>query len=387
MILSHLELVNWKNFQHCIADLSERTFIVGANASGKSNFMDALRFLHDLAKSGGGLQTAVKSRGGMTKLRCLAARKRTDIEFTICLKENSDGSDVWKYVLGFKNVGGGIFKNEVSILREEVWHMGEQILSRTPDSDLEDGDTLKYTHLEQASTNKEFRELKNFFVNIEYLNVVPQLVRESSSSLLSVDKEDFYGRNFLQRLATMNKTTSAAYFRRVNEILKLAVPQLDELKLSNDEMGVPHLEARYIHWRERGARQQEEQFSDGTLRLIGFLFALLDSKGVILLEEPETNLHTAIVAQMPEFISKLQRSKKDTRQVLITTHSYDMLSNQGIGGDEVVLLKPTKEGTEVCNAASLDDVMAELQAGFSMADAIIPYTRPSDVESISEIRF
>ena len=152
-------------------------------------------------------------------------------------------------------------------------------------------------------------------------------------------------------------------------------------------MGVPHLEARYEHWRAKGSKQQEEQFSDGTLRLIGFLFALLDSRGVVLLEEPEINLHSAIVAQLPEFISKLQRSKKETRQVFITTHSYDMLSNQGIGGDEVILLKPSPEGTKVINAATLADVMAELNAGFSVADAVMPYTRPYHIDSIAEIKW
>lgn len=386
MILSRIELTNWKNFYHCDVNLSERTFVVGANASGKSNFLDAFRFLHDLAKAGGGLQTAVAARGGMTKIRCLAARKRTDIEFVVHLKEDSVDTDIWKYVLNFKNIGGGILKNEVSILKEEVWRGEEQLLFRTPHTPNEDSDTLKYTHLEQVTSNKEFRELRNFFNNIDYLNVVPQLVRESGSTLLSFDKEDFYGRNFLQRLAKMNKTTSAAYFRRVNEILKLAVPQLDKLTLTNDEMGVPHLEARYEHWRAKGSKQQEEQFSDGTLRLIGFLFALLDSKGVVLLEEPETNLHSAIVAQLPEFISKLQRSKKETRQVFITTHSYDMLSNLGIGGEEVILLKPSPEGTKVINAATLEDVMTELNAGFSIADAVMPYTRPEHIDSIAEIK-
>lgn len=386
MILSKLELVNWKNFQHCAVDMKERTFIVGANASGKSNFLDAFRFLHDLVKAGGGLQTAISSRGGMKKVRCLSARKRTDVEFIVYLFDDKLEKNIWKYVLGFKSIGGGIMKKEVSITKEEVWREEEAILKRTSVDVNEDSDTLKYTHLEQATTNQQFRELRNFFLNIEYLNVVPQLVRESKSMLFSADKEDFYGRNFLQRLATMNKATSAAYFKRVNEILRLAVPQLDELKLAYDEMGVPHLEARYEHWRAKGSKQQEEQFSDGTLRLIGFLFALLDSKGVVLLEEPETNLHSAIVSQLPEFIAKLQRSKKETRQVFITTHSYDMLSNPGIGGEEVVLLRPSKEGTEVLNAASLQDVNQELLAGFTIADAIIPYTKPNEVDGISHIK-
>lgn len=386
MILSKIELVNWKNFHKCDVELSERTFIVGANASGKSNFLDAFRFLHDIAKAGGGLQTAVASRGGLKKIRCLAARSRSDIEFVVHVKESFETPEEWVYTLAFKGVGGGIIKNEVVIIKEEVKFCEKILLYRSLDSKNEDVDTLKYTHLEQANANQSFRELRNFFVNIEYLNVVPQLVRESNSVLFSSDKEDFYGRNFLQRLAKMNKATSAAYFRRVNEVLRKAVPQLSELQLAYDEMGVPHLEARYEHWRAKGSKQQEEQFSDGTLRLIGFLFALLDSKGVVLLEEPETNLHSAIVAQLPEFISKLQRSKKETRQVFITTHSYDMLANNGLSSNEVVLLKPSKEGTEVINAANLEDVNAELMAGFSMADAILPYTKPENVDSISMLK-
>ena len=179
--------MNWKNFYHCNVSLSERTFIVGANASGKSNFMDAFRFLHDLAKAGGGLQAAVAARGGMTKIRCLAARKRTDVEFTVCLKENVDGPVVWKYVLSFKNVGGGIFRNEASILKEEIWHNSKLLKRRTPQSQGEDADTLKYTHLEQATSNKDFRDLRTYFVNINYLNVIPQFVRESSSTIFSFD--------------------------------------------------------------------------------------------------------------------------------------------------------------------------------------------------------
>lgn len=274
----------------------------------------------------------------------------------------------------------------VFIVKEEVVRSGEVVLSRTSDDADEDPETLKYTHLEQATSNQKFRELREFFNKIEYLNIIPQLVRESASVMFSSDKEDFYGRNFLQRLAVMNKATSAAYFKRVNEVLKLAVPQLDELKLVYDRMGVPHLEAKYEHWRAKGSKQQEEQFSDGTLRLIGFLFALLDCKGIILLEEPETNLHSAIVAQMPEFISKLQRSKKETRQVFITTHSYDILANGGIGSDEVVLLKPSKEGTVIVNVDNLEDVATELKAGLSMADAILPHTRPNGIDSLSLLK-
>lgn len=383
MIVSRIELVNWKNFHNCSVDLSERCFIVGANASGKSNFLDAFRFIHDIVKAGGGLQTAVASRGGITKIRCLAARQRTDVSISITLKDTETDLEKWKYTISFKHIGGGIVKNEVVIINEDVYKDGTLLKHRDIGCKDEDTETMKYTHLEQAITNAQYRELKEFFLSIEYLNVIPQLVRESNSSFFTVDKEDFYGRNFLNRLSKMNSRVRSSYLKKINEILKLAVPQLQDLNFVKDSMGIPHLEAKYVHWRAKGSKQQEEQFSDGTLRLIGFLFALLDSKGVILLEEPETNLHSAIVSQFPEFISHLQRSKKESRQVIITTHSYEMLANEGISGEEVVLLRPSVEGTVANNVSEITDLNEVLNAGFNVADAVIPYTRPDEVDKIT----
>ncbi|MDD9857444.1 MAG: AAA family ATPase, partial [Gammaproteobacteria bacterium] len=59
MIVSRLTLKNWRNFREADVPLRERQFIVGPNASGKSNLLDVFRFLRDIAKpDGGGLQKA-----------------------------------------------------------------------------------------------------------------------------------------------------------------------------------------------------------------------------------------------------------------------------------------------------------------------------------------
>lgn len=382
MIVTRLKLENWKNFHQCNVRLSERCFVVGANASGKSNFLDVFRFLRDITRTGGGLQAAVASRGGMKKIRCLAARTRSFISIGTTLASSLENETEWEYKLAFKHVGGGIRRNEVAIIYEEVFHNGKCILKRHEDDPKEDNETLKYTHLEQPTTNKDFRELKVFFDNIQYLNVVPQLVRESGSLQFSGEKEDYFGRNFIRRLSILNERTRDSYFKKINEVLRLAVPQLENLSLVSDEMGVPHLEAKYVHWRASGSKQQEEQFSDGTLRLIGFLFALIDSAGLTLLEEPETNLHSAIVAQFPEFIAKIQRVRKDMRQVILTTHSFDILSNEGISGEEVLVLTNTKEGTDVSNVNDIIQIRAMLNAGFTIADAVIPYSMPKGIDQM-----
>ena len=388
MIISKIELFNWKNFHRCEVGVQERCFVVGANAAGKSNFIDALRFLRDVAKQGGGLQTAVRVRGGITKIRCLAAREQSNVKLAIELSESDSRELCWHYELNFKHTGGGIRENQVKIVSEKVFSGREQryVLDRSAETLGEDEETVKYTYLEQPNANKDFRVIQQFLQNVEYLNVVPQMVRESASSSYSGDKEDYYGRNFLKRLALLNDNTRRSYFRKINEFLKLAVPQLEELSFVKDEIGVPHLEARYVHWRTRGSKQQEMQFSDGTLRLIGFLFALIDSNGVLLLEEPEINLHPGIVAQFPEFIAKIQRVKKGGRQVFITTHSYDILSNEGIAPEEVLLLTNSPEGTEVEVLSNVEKAKNILAAGFSMADVVMPLTKPWSIESMSHIK-
>ena len=388
MIISKIELFNWKNFHRCEVGVQERCFVVGANAAGKSNFIDALRFLRDVAKQGGGLQTAVRVRGGITKIRCLAAREQSNVKLAIELSESDSRELCWHYELNFKHTGGGIRENQVKIVSEKVFSGREQryVLDRSAETLGEDEETLKYTYLEQPNANKDVRVIQQFLQNVEYLNVVPQMVRESASSSYSGDKEDYYGRNFLKRLALLNDNTRRSYFRKINEFLKLAVPQLEELSFVKDEIGVPHLEARYVHWRTRGSKQQEMQFSDGTLRLIGFLFALIDSNGVLLLEEPEINLHPGIVAQFPEFIAKIQRVKKGGRQVFITTHSYDILSNEGIAPEEVLLLTNSPEGTEVEVLSNVEKAKNILAAGFSMADVVMPLTKPWSIESMSHIK-
>jgi len=386
MILKKIKLHNWKNFQNCEIDLTERCFIIGANASGKSNFIDALRFLRDIAKQSGGLQTAVEERGGITKIRCLSARTQTNVSITVELGNPDETQNFWRYHLDFAHTGGGVFKSQVKIISEEVYSYRENkyILKRNNKKD-EDEETLKYTHLEQATTNRNFRDLQFFFQNIEYLNVIPQMVRESSSVFSSFSKEDYYGRNFLEKLAKMNEKTRNSYFRKINDCLKIAVPQLKELQFIKDKMGIPHLEAKYVHWRAKGSKQQEVQFSDGTLRLIGFLFALLDSHGVILLEEPEINLHSGIISQIPAFIAKIQRSKKSDSQILITTHSYDILSDSGISTDEVLVLQTTQEGTIIQKMTDLSDLKNAVESGLSIADVVIPNTKPDKIEELPQL--
>jgi hypothetical protein len=161
----------------------------------------------------------------------------------------------------------------------------------------------------------------------------------------------------------------------------VAVPQLKKLELVRDSRGVPHLRGLYEHWRPNAGWQTEEQFSDGTLRLLGLLWVLLDGSAPVLLEEPELSLHTAVIRYLPQILNRLGR--KSGRQVILTTHSADLLGDSGIAGEEVLLLSPSSEGTVVELASSMPEVRALLAAGMTVADAVLPRTAPPNAPQLA----
>jgi predicted ATPase len=68
--------------------IGQRAFILGPNASGKSNLLDALKFLRDLVADNGGLQEAVRLRGGIGEMRSFMARQKSNILVQIDLGDD-----------------------------------------------------------------------------------------------------------------------------------------------------------------------------------------------------------------------------------------------------------------------------------------------------------
>lgn len=368
----HVE--NWRNFGKIDVRLQRRAFIVGPNASGKSNLLDIFRFLHDIVSVGRGFEQAVQARGGVSSLRSLVARRYSDI--AVCVSIGSDDEpSIWDYELRFNqdNLQRPIIKKERVVLR------GSDILNRPNQDDQLDRERLTQTYLQQVNVNKDFRSVAEFLDSVRYLHIVPQLVREPERSVGK--KNDPYGGDFLEQIARTNTIVQGSRLKRITEALKVAVPQLEDLELYRDPVkGTPHLRGKYQHWRPQGAWQTEEQFSDGTLRLLGLLWAVLDGNGPLLLEEPELSLHPEVIRFIPQMFARIQR--RSGRQVIATTHSNELF-RESIGLDEVILLQPGLEGTSARTAAAFDDIRELLEGGISLAETLGPKTRPEFVEQLS----
>jgi predicted ATPase len=347
--------------------------LVGPNASGKSNLLDVFRFLHDIVSVGGGFQQAVNKRGGVSSIRCLAARQNPDIVLRVEL-EGEEVEGIVGYELRFAQdkLRRPLVKSE-RVTRDNV-----EILNRPSPEDEADPERRTQTYLEQVNVNREFRDIADFFASVRYLHIVPQLVREPDRSVGR--RNDPYGGDFLEQLARTQEKTQKARLRQIQKALAVAVPQLTEIELYRDEKGTPHLRGKYEHWRPQGAWQKEDQFSDGTLRLIGLLWAVLDGRGPLLLEEPELSLHPEVIRYVPQMFARIQR--RTGRQIILSTHSADLLRDEGIGLDEVFLLAPGREGTEVNAASNFAEIRELLEGGVTLPDALMPRTKPDRAQQL-----
>ena len=379
MHISRLKLKNWRNFKSGeIANLPESIYIIGPNASGKSNFLDAVRFLRDVSKHrGGGLQDAIERRGGVGKIRCLHARNDTEILIEADIVDE-DGSLLWRYELGFNIPPNG--KRGPQVTRERVTSCtpdGKQtvLLDRPLAAEKKDELLLRETHIEQISANVGFRELADFFSGATYVHLVPQLLKFGDQIGGRVVDDDPFGQEFMLRIARTTPRIRDARLKRIETALRTIVPQLEDLKFLKDEVtGHPHLEIKFKHHRPRGAKQREDQFSDGTLRIMSILW-LLQERGSspLLLEEPELSLNEEIVAQLPRIMASVKSKSRSGRQFIVTTHSQALLSNTGIDPLGIVIITPSDDGSSIRGVSN--DEQTALSAGFSPAEAVLPNAR------------
>jgi predicted ATPase len=374
MKINTVRLENWKNFVRAEAVLQRRNFLVGPNASGKSNFLDSLRFMHEVARDG--VSSAIGRRGGLDYLRSLGAPRNQPVVIDCELQDSKKVH--WRYRLGLSQN-----KNHGPVTSEQVKKEGRILVERPTDMDRSDPDQLGQTHLEQSAMNQAFRPVAEAFKSIQYFHIVPQFLRQPHR--VAKESDDPYGTDFLEHIWRTDAKSRDRWLARIEKAVQVSVPQIRELKLIVDHRGLPHLQVVHHHESGLGAPQTEEQLSDGTLRFIGLVWSLLEGKGPLLLEEPELSLHPEIIRYLPRMAAQLQ--KKNKRQLLISTHSLEMLYDKGIAADEMLLLKPGKTGTEIEIGVNRREIKQLMEEGLSAAEAAVPEVRVPNVRQLSQEEF
>jgi predicted ATPase len=389
MRFTRLKLENWRNFRAVDVSLAQRVFVVGPNASGKSNLLDAIRFLRDIADRAGGLRRAIDERRGMRSIRSLYAPVDEPAGITrahsplvssaapvlVEVQAEIEGKP-WRYSLALGSLNG-----EATVVWEEVDGPYGELLRRPDLDDQQDPELLTQTHLEQISANKPFRKLAELFASVEYTHIVPELVRQPRAPATHGGWRDPYGADLLESISALPEEERNRRLVLLQGQLAKVIPQLQELLYVPDERGRPHLGARFARWQSPGSFHLEDQLSDGTLRLLGLLWVLGAGASPLLLEEPELSLHAAAVRQIPQVLARV--AAKTDRQILVSTHSEEMLSDTGIDPSEILILTPTDEDTQVSVGAEDPMLVALARDDAPLSGVLVAKTKPKDVEQLS----
>lgn len=377
MQITHVTAHNWRNFKNLDFAVADRLLIVGPNAAGKSNLLGLFRFLGDISRKGGGLAAALEARGGLSRARCLFARNNHKGELAIMV-DLRDGEDEWRYELAIKGKKGG--HNHPIVVREIVTRNGSELLSRPDANDDRDPDQLTQTHLEQISANREFRPIAEYFAKANYFHLVPQMIRYPQAGGAS---PRVFGSSMIADMNATPVRTRQAWFRRIERALQSAVPGFETLRLEVDKAGQPHLIAGYRNWRRNPSEQNETDFSDGTLRLIGLLWTIISSPangGVLLLEEPELSLNAAVVQKLASLLAMAQRGT--SMQVILSTHSPELLDDEGIRPGEVLVLQVTSDATVANQLSEIAEVEAQISADLPLSEVVAELINPGDLTGL-----
>lgn len=288
-----------------------------------------------------------------------------------------DGDDAWRYRLAIRGEKGG--RNRPILDEERVERNGTVILERPDPLDEADRERLTQTHLEQITANQDFRALADYFAKVQYFHLVPQIIRDPAR--VSSSPSDPFGADFIAQMNAVPTRRRNAWFDRMERALRSAVPEFQSLRLEVDTAGRPDLIAGYKNWRGQPARQSEADFSDGTLRLIGLLWSLISAPangGVLLLEEPELSLNSAIVRTLPTVLATAQRDRT-LLQAVVTTHAPELLDDEGVQPTEVLVLRVTPDGSTADILAGIAEVQGELAAELPISDVVNGLIAPHDL--------
>jgi hypothetical protein len=258
---------------------------------------------------------------------------------------------------------------------------GTELLRRPDDRDLTDEVLLTQTHLEQIASNQRFRSVADYFDRVQYFHLVPQIIRDPSRAVIAGD--DPFGSDFIAQMNATAPRPRDAWLRRMQQALRAAVPGFESLTIETDAAGRPHPVAGYKNWRSTPSRQNEVDFSDGTLRLIGLLWAIIRTPanpGILLLEEPELSLNNAIVRILPSVLAQARRSSD--LQIILSTHAPEILDDEGISPDEVLVLRVTDDGSRADLLSSLPEAVDDLGLELAVSDVVDGLIAPDDLTGL-----
>ena len=350
--ITRVSLKNYKSIAACDVQLQPLTFLVGRNGSGKSNFLDALRFVADALNSS--LDHALRARGGINDVRRRSRGHPT--HFSISLNFTLLDGTIGFYAF---RIGSGKRDeySEYRVQTEECKLQNNELFTSEVYFRVDEGTVTKTSvpvapaaatdrlYLVNASGLPEFRPVYDAFSRMGFYSLNPDIIRD----LQAPDPGDVLMRDG-GNLANVLAHLSPPMKQRVEEYLLKVVPGVHGVERKR----VGHKETLEFRQDVEGDqypwRFLANNMSDGTLRVLGILVALFQGEEdvkkrvpLVGIEEPELALHPAAAGVL---LDSLQDAAEKT-QVIVTSHSPDLLDNKDLDVESILAVEARNGNTVI----------------------------------------
>lgn len=400
MAIANIKVSNFKSFKDLDLNLERFNVVIGANASGKSNLVEAFQFLKgiedndldDAVSLHGGQEAILNRRIGPSsplQMRVVFDQHtrwpgwgdihvhETTYQFALRARDTQNGLDVEedRFAQKLRTVAGGK-DTELSI--KVVISPGKRgVVIEPPDLTrrLKDmGIDLNQTPL--AGGEAHFQQLSSvmratatnallprygfygfvgpfgsLFRRVGIYNIDPRAVKSPHEIAGRASLEENGG-----NLALIIKQirADAEESRKFHNLLRYMLPFAQNI-------GTTRYLGTSILLKLRETYYDQALFanllSDGTVDVVALIVALFfEDKDMVIIEEPERNIHPHLISGLMELIKDAARNK----QVIITTHSPEIVKHAGV--ENLLLISRDKEGfSTVSRPAEKEDVKIFLE--------------------------
>lgn len=345
--ITSVALTNFRGIAECDVKLGSLCILVGQNGSGKSSFLDALAFLRDATRDS--LDHAVRDRGGITEVRRRSRGHPTHFSINVRFRLPSGLSGEYGFRIGAKP--GGRYRVQHEECRiyspQHMYFVVEdgKVRGSPPVLPRASADRL---YLVAAAGLPEFEEAYRGFEQMGFYNLNPAVIAEPQPPHPG-DLLDYDGANTAAVLAEL-AAQAPERKEQIEGYLRAVVPGVAGV----DRAEAGRLESLEFRQRVKGSRSPwrfpAHAMSDGTLRALGLLVALFQRGAepwewlpLIGIEEPELALHPAATAVL---LDALREASRRT-QVLVTSHSPDLLDHKDIVADELIAVTSADGNTVI----------------------------------------
>lgn len=339
---------NYKSIGQATVDLGSLTILVGANGAGKSNFLDALAFVGECLTDS--VELAFKNRGGLASVRRRSGGHPTHIGLRLIVDLGPNKVADYSFEIAAQ-------KGEHFSVAHERCHISD-LMGSSHTFEVERGEfktaidgirpsvAADRLALFAASATQEFRPVYDFLTGMRFYSIVPSELRKlqppDAGDVLRAD-----GSNAAAVLRRI-KVEAPDRYQRICSLLSAAVEGIE----TADHKAVGQWET--IEFRQDVGQKHPWTFdalnvSDGTLRMLGLLIAVYQpGRATVLgIEEPEATVHPAVTEQILEVLIDAARF----RQVLVTTHSPDLLDFRDLQANQIRVVTNPQNSTVVATLA------------------------------------